>query len=1645
MKSKAEVKSEINKNKVEIKNNKEKVTYNAVKHEIALAFSESRGFPFFLNKMVLSQLRAGTEPESLKPHYKKIRNEIFSTISENNDKLKNRFTKDALLSSIIVNAVSNVHKAIAELSHDHLPDRRFVLIKEKHGSMAIYNSIDKSPIISHVGLGPRWIEIPTIYLGLNIFNALALEYTEQKKKRNGLFEAFKSLLILEERAIETGFSHAGVISTELNKDLGLLVDKIIRFSKLAKIESVETSDTVEALGLIESPEIVEASENKKIFRFTEETRKKNLRMLDARHFPEESLFNCEKNLTAIKSIERQARRYKRGDDLQSIREIVRLLVAASGHDIHEVRNRASVILERLLAPKEFDAPLAAHFINLRPFTMHCFEFDLPRVKSGYFLRIYRNRLSHDFILEKELDFLELDLQYNRNTGRFTAQYLFDELGHYDYLVYKKKSKGGCWLSQKGCSGRINVIPDMSGEIILEIFPDIHGHTRVYWKDRTGHPGLVYNENGEVIRLGRFSDITAHLKDLKNRYRITSIYLLGVQKRGSNREDWTPEATSPSPFSPVSLSEIEPSLGGEKEFKELVKKAHTIGVKIIVDMIPHINRKSSDVPDDYVVKCYDDGGNLVERASTDGRYGSWNDGKLLNYRKFEVWEYIARSILTLIEKYDIDGIRFDSSHAVPIMMKKNNYPYFYGTKRSHEEMVEGTIIVNDREDDHFITTGYFDSACSEIISSPFHYYSMLAIQRKLREKNKSFFINIAECYWGHERFLARTGIVPYNSALLKICENIIRRKTDVREIYHLYDKYFPSALPPGTELLGILGNHDEPRILNTFGPMGFKATAMLTSFMSNIILDYEGSAEGETWKVYLDNIYVNWNRFESASHRGFERFYRELYVFHRKNKGKGYLIWANNNMVAAALKVTEKGFWIGAFNFSDNNQHAFLQFDKPELPIEDSAFYKVVDPMYSSVTDHYNYYSGQELRVSKLQMVITYTDRVKLLKLEKVDNPGRYFHEFLRDSFFRLCTISKAEHFQYNFAFLKIASHTDSFDRFSSFILDRLIPLFSERKVSSLELGLKRALFHIFRNRLCSGKKLMVYIDLLSHNTNQELKKLGLSLTEHNQKGPLVFISAEAEPFSKIGGLANVVYELPRKLAELGEEVCVITPIYKNGDEKSLEKMKKAIKKYDIKYTGKNVRFMIRDKEYEVGVHYGVVDGINYYLLDHHEFFDGLYWGYTAEEKLRRRIAFARSCAEVITTMGLCPLFTFTNDAFTGIFNAVVRGDRIYLDNSNFKRTCFLHVIHNNGWKYFDSYDRYEKGRDLFSLFNLPYRQADNFSDPINTERINCMAAGARFSDRVITVSPTYARQIETGCEGLEHIMNDLIGINNAIGRDFLRGVKQRFRGSGFVETCYPVLMDHIRKDNKLRKKIETSYPEILRGAHFCESVKDKIKRENLTRMRNKMLLQVKHGLAVDPDKIIFTMIHRIVEQKGFQLILEASEGIFKNLNFQGIIGGPISIRDQKSAQIAHGLTLLRNYYPESVCVNIGFLDVSIPLLCSDVFLMPSLYEPGGISQLEAFACGCLVVARSTGGLIDTVHPLRIHGKTVEGNGFLFTDFTPGSFYHAMESCSAFFTHTDEKILHKARVNARRSVFFWDRPAKKYITEIYTIKEIIRAV
>jgi len=1601
-----------------------------VQNEIALAFKGNRSFPFIADPGVVTELQSGKSIESFLSQFAIIKNHIIDTITPDDTTFKNRLLNDTHLSSRIVNAISFIHEALAEIvpisseiDKVALMKRRFVLIKEKPQSPTIYYTPEGATVISHVGQGPSGIEIPTIYLGFNIFDALSWD---QKIKKRPLFEAFKSLLLIEERAIETGYSHIEHISSDVSGALNHFIDEVIRLSTLAEIEYAKVPA------------------RRAIRRFSKQNRQVYLKMLDKR-LPENELnFDYNENLRAVMSLERMARRYKKSDDYKSFHEVVRLLVAASGHDFKEIRNYANIILERALSPKEFDAPLATRFVTIHQGSEHCFEFDLPMGKTAYFLRIYNTDPKHDFVLKKDLSFIDLDLKYNEQAGKYFARHLFDRLGSFDYLVYRKYKNGNRWCLEENLSGRINVIPDIRGELILEIFTDIHGHTRIYWGDKTGHPGLVYNENGEVIRTGRFSDITAHLQELKERYMLTSLYLLGVQKRGDNREDWAPEATSPTPFSPMSLTEIEPFLGGEEELKNLIKQAHRLDIKVIVDVVPHVNRKSKAVPDDWVVKCYDEAGKLVDRASTDGRYGSWNDGKLLNFRKFEVWKWIADSINILIDKFDIDGIRFDSAHAVPIMMKKNNYPNFFNKERSYEDRVEGTIVVNDREDDHFITTGYYDSACSDIISNPFHYFLMQSIEKKLRIKKKNFFIHIAECYWGRERFLTRTGIVTYNSALFKICEKIIRGESDVREIYHLYDNYFPLSLPPGTELLGILGNHDEHRAITTFGHRGLRAAVALTCFMSNIIMDYEGSAEGEGWKVYLDNIYVNWNQFEWASHRGLEGFYKEMYGFFRENTGKSYMIWTNNYMVVGAMKCTDNGIWLGAFNFSDANQHVSLQFDNPALPIDDNGFYRVVDPMYSPVTGQQIHFTGKELRTSKIYTTVPYTDRVKILKLEKVDDARAFYQEFLKDSFFRFCRLSDQSHIASNFSYNEIADHSDTFDHFTSFFNDNFIPLFWKNHRDYLKLGLNRAFYHMAKKKVQPGKTFLEYIDKLARHKSKELSEIGLQLQQRIKRKPIVFISAEAEPFSKSGGLANVLYGLPRELARLGEDVYVITPYYRHGDLKAVEKMNRAVKKYGIEYSGTNVRFMIQNTGYEAGVHTGVVDGVKYFLLDHYELFDGLYWGYTAEEKLRRRIALARSACEVIVHFGLRPNFTLTNDAYTGIFNGIVRADPYYAENANFNETTFLHIIHNGGWMYFDSFYRYNNDFDYFHLFNLPDSRAADFTDPNDISTINCMAAGVRFADRVITVSPSYAKQIQLACDGLEQLFHNVIGINNAIGSDFYSRVKRRVKASGFLETFYPRLKEIVRGDKVLQKKIETRFPELLKGARFCESVKDKMKKEILIRMRNKLLLQIQYGLKVDPDKILFTMIHRITEQKGFQLLLEASEGIIKNLGFQGIIGGQVASGDMRAEELMRGLIQLRDYYPDNISVNIGFQDVSVSLLSSDVFLMPSMHEPGGISQLEALACGCLVVARATGGLRDTITPLRVKGQRVIGNGFLFSDFNSWSFYDAMDRCASFFNQQDQVQIFRARVNAKRAVYYWDKSAKSYIDELYGINEIIRS-
>ena len=1596
----------------------------AVKAALSAAFREQRAFGF-----VPSAAWAGAAGDERQRLAEAVRAAAVAAAAPDSPAARERLQRDARLMQRLANAVRLTHDLLTangDRGSAGAAARRVVLIRELPDA-AFFFEHGSSAVLARVGQGPVGNRVPTFYLGLRLFDLAAAEQDSDGAAR----EALALILRLEQRAIETGYSHVEALDDR----------------QRAALETLYRALREPARGFVPPDQTLPAP--RRPVRVTAARRQAFLRQLNARRADSPLDFDAAICTAAMRSLERLAQRAKRHGDAATRREVVRLLVAGAGHDLHEVRNHANLLLERMLAPKEFDAPLARTFANVTRGATHRFSFDLPARRGGYLLRIYRGEEHHRYPGEADIRYDEVELQRAAPGQPLTTEYPFAELGHYDYCVVRVHASGRReWHKDAACSGRINVIPDLRGELVLQIFPDIHGHTRAWWGDGE-HPGLVYNEHGEVIRLGTFADVAAHLPHIQRRHGFSIVYLLGVQKRGSNRQDWSPHATSASPFSPESLVEMEPRLGGNDGLRALVAAAHALGMKVVVDVIPHLNRRVHDVPESFAVLCYDEAGNLVPRASTDGRYGSWNDGVLLNYRRLAVWEWLADAVRTMVERFDVDGVRCDIAHALPVVMKRNNAPTLPTGPRSDEDQVEGTIVVNEREDDHLTTTGFFDSACRDLIASPLHYLLMRELEQSVRGAGKEFGLFLAESYWGREQYLSRVGVVPYNSALFKICERVAQGTSPVSEIYHLYENHYRHTLPPGTELMGMFGNHDERRPVNTFGRDNLRPVLTLTSFLTNLLMDYEGNADGEAWKVFPDNVYVDWNRFDSAADRSVERVFSEAYAFHRRNPGRGTLVPTDHDQVVAAIKPAPRGLWLAVCSFSADSATVSVDLSTAQV-IDDAARYVVVDPTYSPVTRGYAHYTGRELRVTPLTTSVSYRQRVKLLRVDLVAASGGAAgagegagKDLLRDSFDRLLVARSREQVAASFAYRTLVDAAASRERLTRFLDDVLLPLYDAGADEAVALGLKRALYHAYRHG-AAGAGDGTGLRFLHAGAAPAAARAGKVMAralDLLRSRPVVFVSAEAEPFSKSGGLANVTFELPRELARLGETMYVITPLYRGGDERAVAKMRAAAARFGVTYTGVNVHFRLGTEHWEVGVHRGVVEGVTYFLLDHHDLFDGLYWGYRSNERIRRRLALGRAAAEVMVRFGLDPQVVATNDAAASLVSGIVRGDPHFAGGATFADTSFVHIIHNGGWQYFDCYDRYEDGDDLFGLFNLPAALAPRFTDPRNDALFNLMAAGIRFADQVFTVSPTYARQIEHNCDGLEALLHGVIGINNGIGKDFRRGVTQRLARSRLEQRHTPRLAERIEADSDLRAKLERQFPELLADTR-PERFRSAARRDEVIRMRTKLIAQIEYGLTVDPDQVLYVMIHRVSDQKGFQILLDASQGVFRDLGVQAILGGPIAPNDHRAEQLAEGMRALMQYYPGSVAARIGYQEISLPLLAADAFLMPSEFEPGGISQLEAMSCGCVVVAHATGGLRDTVTPLQVSGATVRGCGVLFGDYHPGAFLDAMARCTWFFRHATASQIRRARNNARRSIVWWDRAAQRYQQELHALKETV---
>lgn len=470
---------------------------------------------------------------------------------------------------------------------------------------------------------------------------------------------------------------------------------------------------------------------------------------------------------------------------------------------------------------------------------------------------------------------------------------------------------------------------------------------------------------------------------------------------------------------------------------------------------------------------------------------------------------------------------------------------------------------------------------------------------------------------------------------------------------------------------------------------------------------------------------------------------------------------------------------------------------------------------------------------------------------------------------------------------------------------------------------------------------------------------------------VLFVTSEAHPFLKTGGLADVAFALPKALRALGIDVRVIMPKYSDISEYYKNNMK-TLKEFNVNLGWRN--------QY-VGLQYIEEEDIPFYFIDNEYYFKrkGAYGYYDDGERFSY---FSKAVLESIKYMkDFKPHIIHNNDWHTAIIPVLMK--EIYSNDKLYSSIQTILTIHNLRYQGVFSKeilgDLFSLGENCFADDKLKYYDSISF-----------MKGGIIYSDRVTTVSETYAQEIQTPFYGE--------GLNG-----LLKG--KSYKLSGIVNG-----IDYDIYNPKNDKEIYLNYSE--------ENIENK--------NTNKQMLQQQLGLPENKDIPIIGIISRLVDQKGLDLIAEVMDDIM-NLELQMVILGTGDNKYEKMFKY------YAEKYPSKISSNIYFSnDLSKKIYAgSDFFLMPSLFEPCGIGQLIAMKYGTLPIVRETGGLKDTV--LSYNEYTGKGNGFSFTNYNARDMLYTIDRAINFYK--DKSVFNNIVRNAMRTDNSWDSSAYKYI-ELY---------
>ena len=476
---------------------------------------------------------------------------------------------------------------------------------------------------------------------------------------------------------------------------------------------------------------------------------------------------------------------------------------------------------------------------------------------------------------------------------------------------------------------------------------------------------------------------------------------------------------------------------------------------------------------------------------------------------------------------------------------------------------------------------------------------------------------------------------------------------------------------------------------------------------------------------------------------------------------------------------------------------------------------------------------------------------------------------------------------------------------------------------------------------------------------------------------ILMVSAEAVPFAKTGGLADAVSALAITLTNMGHDVKIVMPRYYKIDRNKLKLLDGPM---GIPVGGGEAWTAV----YEASM--PQEEKLKVYFIDHEQAFgrDGVYGTPSETDFHDNPFRFSILCHgafQLSRKLGWIPDIIHCHDWSAS--PALVFLKHIYR-YQEFNKTGGVLTIHNLGYQ-----GQYSK--ESFASFGIDWGlyYGAGFE---HHGGINLLQAGISSADMITTVSPTYAREIQTaeggfGLDGLLRVRSDVV-------RGILNGVDLR------------------SWDPATDKRLPKNYS--------FKTIKDKAV--------NKKALQEKMGLEVNPDIPVFGIVTRLADQKGIAELFAPTYGCMYNMCSNLKI--QVAVLGSGEAWCENEIRTLESKLP-NFKAYIGY-DENLSHLIeagSDFFIMPSRYEPCGLNQIYSLLYGTLPIVRKTGGLADTVE--NYNEQTGEGTGFMFDQLTPDAIYNTVGWATYAYYNKKDHILKMQKVGMAKT-FTWDASAKQYL-------------